>query len=225
MQNIFLAGSSRGVGREIAKLLLEKEPPSFKLTTLLRNPTYAVELEALGAIAVLGDALDYASLESAMLQGEAIDVVISTIGSVPNEIGDRADGKGNQNLIDVAVKACVKKFILVTSIGIGESSAAIPPQVLQSLSKVLQEKEKAEQHLIASGLTYIIIRPGGLKSETSTGNAILTEDPRIAGIIHRADVARLICDCLNSDKADNKTFAAVDRNMLFNQIEFEAFMF
>ena len=58
MQHIFLAGASRGVGREIAKILLENEPSTFKLTALLRNPTYTVELEALGATVVMGDALD-----------------------------------------------------------------------------------------------------------------------------------------------------------------------
>ena len=222
MQNIFLAGSSRGVGREIAKLLLENEPPSVSLKVLLRNPTFAVELEALGANVFFGDALNYAELETA-LQGNAIDVVITTMGGLPSDRGERADCEGNKNLIDAAVKAGVKKFILVSSIGSGNSVVAIAPQVLQTLGAILKEKEKAEQHLVASGLTYTIIRPGGLKSEAATGNAVLTEDPTIAGIIHRADVAMLVCDCLNSEKANNKVFSAIDRNMLFKQVEFETF--
>jgi uncharacterized protein YbjT (DUF2867 family) len=222
MQNIFLAGSSRGVGREIAKLLLENEPPSVSLRVLLRNPTFAVELEALGAKVMFGDALNYAELETA-LQGNAIDVVITTMGGLPSDRGERADCEGNKNLIDASVKAGVKKFILVSSIGSGNSVVAIVPQVLQTLGAILQEKEKAEQHLVASGLTYTIIRPGGLKSEVATGNAVLTEDPTVAGIIHRADVARLVFDCLNSEKVNNKVFSAIDRNMLFKPVEFETF--
>jgi uncharacterized protein YbjT (DUF2867 family) len=222
MQNIFLAGSSRGVGREIAKLLLENEPPSVSLKVLLRNPTFAVELEALGAKVFFGDALNYAELETA-LQGNAIDVVITTMGGLPSDRGERADCEGNKNLIDAAIKAGVKKFILVSSIGSGNSVVAIAPQVLQTLGPILQEKEKAEQHLVASGLTYTIIRPGGLKSEAATGNAVLTEDPTIAGIIHRADVAKLVFDCLNSERANNKVFSAIDRNMLFKPVEFETF--
>ncbi len=85
------------------------------------------------------------------------------------------------------------------------------------------DKEKAEQHLIESGLTYTIIRPGGLQSEPATRNGILTEDPRIAGMINRADVAQLVCQCLNSDRANNKVLSAVDANMLFGQPEFEKF--
>lgn len=107
----------------------------------------------------------------------------------------------------------------------------LPPQVLAVLGKVLAEKEKAEQHLIASGLTYTIIRPGGLKSEPGTGNGVLTEDPHIIGSINRADVAQLVGRCLNSGDAygglrqrtNNKIFSAVDRNMLFGQREFTEF--
>lgn len=223
MQNIFLAGSSRGVGREIAKLLLENEPPSVNLKVLLRNPTYAVELEALGAEVMIGDALNPSELESVLLQESKIDVVISTMGGVPSDRGERADCEGNKNLIDVAVKAGVKKFILASSIGSGNSVVALAPEVLLTLGAILKEKEKAEQHLVASGLTYTIIRPGGLKSEAATGNAVLTENPTVAGIIHRADVANLVCQCLDSEKVNNKVFSAIDRNMLFKPVEFEIF--
>jgi uncharacterized protein YbjT (DUF2867 family) len=91
------------------------------------------------------------------------------------------------------------------------------------LGAILKEKEKAEQYLINSGLTYTIIRPGGLKSELATGNALLTEDPTVSGIIHRADVANLVCQALDSEKTNNKVFSAIDRNMLFKSLEFETF--
>ncbi|MHC5594404.1 MAG: NAD(P)H-binding protein, partial [Nostoc sp.] len=109
------------------------------------------------------------------------------------------------------------------SIGAGNSVVALSPQVLAALGTVLAEKEKAEQHLIASGLTYTIIRPGGLKSEPVTGNGVLTEDPHIIGSINRADVAQLVVRCLNSQRANNKILSAVDRNMLFGRIEFAEF--
>lgn len=225
MQNIFLAGSSRGVGREVAKLLLENEPPAVNLTVLLRNPTYAVELEALGAKVVFGDALNTVELEAAIAKAGDIDSVITTMGGLPSDRGERADCEGNKNLIDLAVKVGVKKFILVSSIGSGNSAIALAPQVLATLGAILKEKEKAERYLVASGLTYTIIRPGGLKSELSTGNAVLTEDPNISGIIHRADVAKLVCQCIPSEKANHKVFSAIDRNMLFKPVEFEAFNF
>lgn len=212
---IFLAGASRGVGREIANCLTQQK---LKVKALLRTEAARAELEAMGIEVVLGDALNVADVERAML--EPISVVISTIGGLPKD-GERADFLGNKNLIDLAVKAGVQKFILVSSIGSGNSAAAIPPSALATLAPVLAEKELAEKHLIESGLTYTVIRPGGLKSEPATGNGVLTEDPRIAGTIHRADVAQLICRCLNSDRANNKILSAVDRQMIYGQPEFE----
>ena len=214
---IFLAGASRGVGREIAKCLIEQNQ---KVKALLRSEDSRPELEAMGIKVVMGDALDAAALEQAMLGDEAIHAVISTIGGLPKD-GQRADFLGNKNLIDAAVKAGVQKFILVSSIGSGESVVAIPPQALETLRPVLLEKEQAEKHLIESGLTYTVIRPGGLKSEPATGNGVVTEDYKVAGTIHRADVAQLVCQCLASDAANNKILSAVDRNMTYGQVSFK----
>ena len=58
--------------------------------------------------------------------------------------------QGNINLIDAAVAKGVKKFVLVTSIGTGDSRDAPPSQVYDVLKPVLLEKEKAEEHLKAS---------------------------------------------------------------------------
>ncbi|MDB9446147.1 SDR family oxidoreductase [Anabaena sp. CS-542/02] len=214
---IFLAGASRGVGREIAKYLTAQ---NLRVKALLRSET--PELEAIGVKTIMGDALNVRDVEAAILGDEPIQTVISTIGGLPSE-GERADYLGNKNLIDASVKAGVQRFILISSIGTGNSAGALPPQALATLGPVLVEKDKAEQHLIASGLTYTIIRPGGLKSEPATGNGILTEDPRIVGTIHRADVAQLVCGCLNSPRSHNKTLSAVDKNMLAGQLEFVEF--
>lgn len=215
---IFLAGASRGVGREIAKYLSQQNQ---QVKALLRSEDTRPELEAMGIKVVIGDALDAAVLEQAMLGNEPIQAVISTIGGLPKD-GERADYLGNKNLIDAAVKAKVQKFILISSIGSGESVVAIPPQALETLKPVLIEKEQAEKYLIESGLTYTIIRPGGLKSEPATGNGVVTENYQVAGTIHRADVAQLACQCLFSEAANHKILSAVDRMQIYGQPEFEA---
>jgi uncharacterized protein YbjT (DUF2867 family) len=217
---VFLAGASRGVGREMAQCLVQQ---GVKVKALLRSEAARAELEALGITVVLGDALNLAEVEQAMQGAEPIRAVISTIGGLPKD-GERADYLGNKNLIDAAKKADAQKFILVSSIGSGESVVALSPQALETLKPVLIEKEKAEQHLIASGLTYTIVRPGGLKSEPATGNAVLTEDSKVSGMIHRADVAQLVCQCLQSDRANHKILSAIDRQMLFVPVEFAEFV-
>ncbi len=236
-KHVFLAGASRGVGREIALLLRGKD---IAVTALLRSSAAQNELESLGVTVKIGDALNLADVEQAMLKSQPIDAVISTIGGVSQD-GVRADYLGNKNLI-AAYLAIPKwmhtaatreaesgidslgKFILISSIGSGNSAVALPPQVLQTLAAALAEKVQAENHLIASGLTYTVIRPGGLKSEPATGRGVLTEDYKISGIIHRADVAQLVYKCLISDRADNKVLSAVDRDLLYSQPVFEEFI-
>lgn len=58
---------------------------------------------------------------------EEVDAVISSVGGSVKDA--RADGDGNINLIEAAVKKGVKKFVLITSVGCGSSKAAPGEQV------------------------------------------------------------------------------------------------
>jgi nucleoside-diphosphate-sugar epimerase len=224
-ETIFIAGASRGVGREIATQLVAQ---NYGVVALLRSLDSQSELERVGIKVVLGDAMNRGDVEAAMQSSSSdgnsvppIGVVISTIGGLSAD-GQRSDDLGNQNLIDVAQSRGIGRFILVSSLGAGDTKDAISPQIYQTLAPVLGAKERAEQHLINSGLTYTIIRPGGLKSEPPTGNGVLTTDPRVAGSINRADVAALVCRCLNSPAAENQVFSALDRAMSYSDLEYQA---
>ena len=67
--------------------------------------------------------------------------------------------QGNINLIDAAVRKGVKKFILLTSIGTGDSKDAPPKQVYDVLKPVLLEKEKAEDHLKVGSANNLLETP------------------------------------------------------------------
>jgi nucleoside-diphosphate-sugar epimerase len=218
-ESIFIAGASRGVGREIAQILTSQ---GTEVIALLRTDDARSELEALGAKVVIGDALDYPSIETAIATYSSINAIISTIGGIA-PTGQRADYLGNKHLIDAAKQAGIPRFILVSSIGAGATKNAIPPHVYQALALTLAEKELAEHHLSESGLTYTIVRPGGLKSAPATGNGSLTTATNVAGSIHRADVAALVCGCLTSTNAVNQTLSAFDRQMVYGAIEYPEF--
>lgn len=216
---VLLAGASRGVGREIATKLVSR---GYRVKALLRSPVAQPELEAEGITVAFADALDAEAVQRVMA-AEPIQAVISTIGGKSAQ-GERSDYLGNRNLIAAAVQTGVQKFILVSSIGSGNSAIALPPQVLQTLSEALVEKEQAENYLQQSGLVYTIVRPGGLKSEPGTGNGVLTTDPTVAGTIHRADVAELVCACLQFERANHQVFSAIDRQMSRSDRPFEEFV-
>ncbi|EDX86606.1 hypothetical protein S7335_4311 [Synechococcus sp. PCC 7335] len=208
MSHVFLAGASRGVGREVAKQLTAK---GHQVVALLRSQDAQEALSEMNITTEIGDALDADAVKAAM-SPHNVDVVISTIGGVPGmEARDRPDYLGNKDLIDAAAKA--KRFILISSIGSGDSAIALPPNVLDTLGPVLKEKAQAEDYLVNSGLDYTVIRPGGLISEPATGHEILSTDVSIAGSITRAGVARLVVACMESDRARNQILSAIDLSM------------
>jgi nucleoside-diphosphate-sugar epimerase len=219
-QSILVAGASRGVGREIVKILTSQ---GNSVIALLRSADTRIELEKLGAKVVMGDAINYVDIQTEITACSPISSIISTISGI-SQTGQRTDYLGNKHLIDAAKNAGIERFMLISSLGAGATKDAIPPQVYQSLAAIITEKERAENYLIASGLTYTIVRPGGLKSLPATGNGVLTTATNVAGSIHRADVARLVCKCLIGTNANNQVLSAFDRQIAYGNVGYSEFL-
>lgn len=185
---VFVAGGSRGVGLEIVKKLSALGTP---VHALVRRDEAKEELSKLpGVKAMLGDAMDEAAVQSCM---EGCIAAITTLGGKPEDGKQRVDYLGNSNVVEQAGILGVERIILVTSVGCGSTKNAVSQQVYQVLEDALIAKNKAERDLRTyTNLDWTIIRPGGLKSEPSTGKAILTEDTMASGVINRADVADLV---------------------------------
>lgn len=183
-----------------------------QVVALARSDAAIAELNAIdGVTAIKGDAFDYKSVEGAM---DGCDAAITLLGRGANAAGDekRVDYEGNSNVIEAAGILGVTRVVLVTSIGCGSSKDAVPPSVLETLKDALTAKERAENVLIKyyTNTNWTIIRPGGLKSEPATRNAILSEDKLAIGTIHREDVAELVLKALTSSKTEKKILSAID---------------
>ncbi|CAM9208941.1 unnamed protein product [Discosporangium mesarthrocarpum] len=221
---VFVAGGTKGVGRAIIDKLVEQ---GSEVVALVRREEAKTELEQLkGVTAVVADALDLKGVEGAI---DGCDAAVTTLGGVPD--GDeprRVDYAGNRNVIESAGILGVTRVVLVTSVGCGSSREAISDEVYKVLEKALVAKTKAENMLLKyyTNSDWTVIRPGGLVSEPATANAILTEDNKVAGLIHRADVADLVVKALNSPSSVRKILTAIDpsiKNQFAPDREVEAF--
>lgn len=204
-KKVFVAGGTRGVGRLVIEKLLAG---GATVVALARSDEAVAELNAIeGVTAVKGDAFDQKGVEDAMYGCEA---AITTLGGSTEE--RRVDYEGNNNVIESAGILGVTRIVLVTSIGCGTSKEAAPAAAFEVLKDVLAAKEKAENILIKyyTNINWTIIRPGGLKTEAMTGEAILTEDNTAIGSIHREDVANLVVKALNSPNTERKVLSAID---------------
>lgn len=127
-------------------------------------------------------------------------IVICCIGASEKEVFDvtgpyRIDYKASVNLIETATVAKVDHFILLTSLG--TNKIGFPASLLNLFWGVLIWKRKAEEALIASGLPYTIVRPGGMERPTDsykeTHNIVLAnEDTYFGGQVSNLQVAELL---------------------------------
>ncbi len=200
-----LFGASQRTGLELAKLLTAR---GDAVTALVRTSSDTEALEKLGVSLATGDALDADSVDAAFGAGD-FRAAISTIGGSRKE-PRRPDFDSTKNIVDAAKRHGVKRVLLVTMIGAGDSRGVLSEQALQFLGTAAELKTQAEDYLMSSGLEATVLRPGGMLSEPATGTAIKTDDHSAMGIIHRADLAALLVECLDDDATIGKTYHTVD---------------
>jgi uncharacterized protein YbjT (DUF2867 family) len=140
---ILLVGGTGNLGQHLVPLLTEA---GHRVRVMSRNPA-AVLPE--GAEAVVGDLRDPAALTRAV---RGCSTVVAAAHGIEGGRGagpDAVDARGNMALIDAANSADVRRFLLVSTQGAAPTS----PLAL------MRAKFAAEQHLEASSLDWLIIRP------------------------------------------------------------------
>ena len=210
--DVLIFGGTSGIGLETVRQLREN---GEAVTVMVRTTSNLSALNAIdGVTTTVGDAMDMESITRAYASGD-FDTAISTLGG-KRESGFAVDSVGNIHAIDGATAAGVDRFILVTSIGAGDSRAAAPRGMLNVLGAVLVEKDKAERHLIDSDLTWTIIRPGFLKDKPKNNPGILTQDTSAVGAIGRAEVARLVVESVSSESTFGQIYSAIEKSKTKN---------
>ena len=202
--SVLIFGATRNTGLMVAQLLKAR---GDNVTAFVRPTSNIAELEKLDVDRVVGDAMDIETVRAAFA-GRNYTAVLTTIGCYSCE--PPVDYQGNANVIQAAKEAGVRRLVLVTTIGAGDSYDSTSALSRMALAGILPLKTRAEEELRASGLDYTIIRPGGLRSGRQTGNGVLSEDRSSFGYIFREDLSELLVSVLGDSTTIGKTFAAVD---------------
>lgn len=142
-----------------------------------------------------GVALRYGDLTD--LQEDACDgceAVVFAAGSGGNtgpDMTDKVDRDGAMRLVDIAGKANVERFVMLSTVG------ADRPDPDSKLAHYLQAKHDADEHLKSSGLTYAIVRPVSLTDEDGERNMRFGDDVDAKGEAARGDVAAVLATAVD----------------------------
>jgi uncharacterized protein YbjT (DUF2867 family) len=228
---VLVVGATQNTGLAVVQELRRRGQP---VVASIRATSNTTALDALGVEKVVFDAMNERQVQEAIAPGR-YSAVVSTIGTSARDLparrsllrqlvegrlkvdpAIRPDYVGNRHIMEAAKTAGVRRFVLVTVIGTGDSANTVPSLARRGLADIIPLKDKAEAHLRTSGLDYTIIRPGGLgRSDlAATGTAQLTTDPASFSYISRADLARLVADALGDPTTIGKVYTAWDRSRL-----------
>jgi uncharacterized protein YbjT (DUF2867 family) len=193
--NVVIVGGHGKIGMRLAKLLAERgDSPRG----IIRKTEQAPDLEAIGAEPIVLDIENIDDISDALAGSDA---VVFAAGAGPGSGPARkrtVDYGGAVKLADAAKAEDISRYVIVSSIGSNR------PETWSDQMRPYQEaKSEADKYLVASGLDYTILRPGGLTDDPGTGKVQLGERLEY-GQVTRDDVAAVIAECLIADNSIGK---------------------
>lgn len=194
---VLIAGANGHTGRLLIEHLANHS--DHHPYAMIRNEDQTKDLRELGAAEVIVADLEDFPMEIT----KGMDAIIFAAGSGSKTGPDKTiavDQEGAKRLVDAAYRSGVEHFVMLSSMGADEPQGP--------LEHYLAAKQKADDYLKNSGLTYTIVRPGQLSHDTSTGKIDLADKIELLEerSIPRADVAHVLAAVLDMDNTHNKVF-------------------
>lgn len=202
---VLVIGASRGTGLQVVKKALEA---GHEVTACARKVN-EIDLRHRNLHLQRADVLDFFALQRTV---PGHDAVVLCLGVLPTFEKVRLFSEGTRNLIDAMHAARIKRLVVVTGVGAGDSRGhggflydrLFQPFVLRT---IYEDKNRQEGIIRKSNLEWTIVRPGFLTNgdETCSYQTYTNLNGVVAGKISRADVAHFILDELQNGQYVNET--------------------
>ena len=188
-----------GAGGKTGSLVVEKALAAGHTVTAF---AHAPASDHPGVRTVTGDAGDPLAVRTA-IAGQ--DAVIDTIGGKTPYKDTELERTAARNIVDAMQAENVRRLIVVSMMGIGDSKDQAPfwyehllmPTFLRGSTK---DKTAMEATVEASGLEFVIARPPILSEEAATGSVKVLPEHTQGHKITRADLAQFLVDQLTRDQ-------------------------
>ncbi|TCN25899.1 SDR family oxidoreductase [Mesobacillus foraminis] len=199
---VLVVGANGQIGRHLVNLLQDSEEHTVR--AMIRKEEQQDYFKSLGIEAVL------ASLEGTVEEiaeaAKGCDAIVFTAGSGGHTGLDKTlliDLDGAVKTVEAAEMAGIKRFVMVSAL-----QAHRRENWNEKIRPYYVAKHYADRALLQSGLTYTIVRPGGLINEPGTGKITAAENLE-RGTIPREDVARIVYKSLTEERTFNTSFDVI----------------
>lgn len=210
MSKIFIVGISGGVGSRLVPKLLKD---GHEVSGLVRRTEAAEELRQAGVTPYLGDLMEM-SVEklTEMIRGH--DVIVFSAGAAGSG-ADRTrviDFETPVNLTLAAQSSGINRIYLVSAF----MDSLRGQQTSEGFEFYMKMKRAADNALVASGLDYVIVRPGTLVSEEGTG--LVNLDRAIDyGTVARGNVAAVLAELINTPQIKQEIIELTDGDIAVSE--------
>lgn len=193
-----------GHGKVALLLSRELARRGTAVTSVIRNPGHAAEVEETGARALVLDIESAGAKElEPALQGHDAVVFTAGAGGGNPQRTYAVDRDAAIRIMDAAGSVGVRRFIMV-SFSRAEAQYMVPEG--DPFRPYQDAKIAADEHLRASGLDWTILGPGALTGEPATGTVTPDADPTAGALeTSRGNVALVIAEALESPASVGKT--------------------
>ncbi len=193
---ILIIGASQGTGAFAARVALEK---GHQVTAFARSPQ-KLALEHPQLEKRPGDFHQASSVQSAVPGHDAVIVTASATTLKAFKENPLYFSQGTGYVIEAMKKAAVKRLVALSAFGVGESRRLANPIVRALVMDLLlkrpyEDHERQEQQVRASGLEWVIARPGRLTNGPARRQYVKkTAIEPVPMAISRADVADFLVE-------------------------------
>jgi len=201
---VLVVGASGKSGRAIVSELTARQ---HNVTAFVRKPPS----DFAPAHPFVGNALDADAIRSAVL---GHDAVVVALGISENAFRVRLRGPkhtpmhirsiGTSNVIAAMRAHSVRKLVVQTAFGVGDTAAKLPPKWRLFFNLVLkpqiEDTAEQEQRVRSSDTDWVLIRPVSLTDSPQVGNALVSAEGTTVSIeVSRRTVAQVIADNVESN--------------------------
>ena len=198
--DVVVAGGHGKIGLRLLRLLADR---GDRARGLIRNPEPAIDLHNVGAEAVVCDIEERDDISDCV---RGADAVVFAAGAGPGSGPERkrtVDYAGAVKLINAAKKNGIDRYLMVSAIRVDR-----PEDWPEPMIPYYEAKRDADEALMESGLTYTIVRPGGLTDDAGTGLVEIGSGLE-RGEIPRDDVAATLLVALDAANTYGRAFDVV----------------